>query len=90
MCFFRAPAPRAREGLIPCDLESDERPWFGRGDGDNLADIVSWRSRCFRNTDAWVGGTCESCPCGQIVAELNIQRKVGIISYIEGVGKGVS
>ena len=47
MCFFRTPAPRAREGLIPCDLESDERFWFGRGDGDDLADVtcISPRTR---------------------------------------------
>ena len=28
MCFSKLRAPRAREELIPCDLEADEGFWF--------------------------------------------------------------
>ena len=85
MCFFRTPAPRAREGLIPCDLESDERPWFGRADGDNLTDVPCGSSRT----------SCDDRtrlirPTSEVGAELSNHTESRVVTDVEGVGKSVS
>ena len=66
-------------------MESDERFWFGRGDGDNLTDVTCGSPRT-RGDD----GAGLARPATQIGAELSQNSEGGIASYIEGVGKGVS
>lgn len=73
------------EKLIPCDLESDERLGFGRGDCDDLADITRGGSRCSCDD-----GASLVRPTGQVRAELDDDAEGGVIPDIEGVGEGVA
>ena len=66
-------------------MESDERFWFGRGDGDDLADVTCSSPRT-RGDD----GAGLARPAAQIGAELSHNSEGSIVSDIEGVGKSVS
>ena len=66
-------------------MKSDEGFWFGRGDGDDLADVTGSSPRT-RGDD----GTGLARPAAQIGAELSHNSQGGIVSDVEGVGKSVS
>ena len=83
MEFITLRAPRAREELIPGDLEADEGFWLGRGDRDNLAAITRCRSSCSCDDRASLGS-----PAGEIGTQLSHDTEGGIVSDIKGVGEG--